>query len=107
MSVASDRSVWQYPQRANCAPNGSSAVGAALLLGQWWHAAQLLHTARSLHPHRASWTAWLREIPVSESHACKLVRISRAGLASPTLSYRAAYALTVKNRGGKKIRDAA
>jgi len=101
--VASDRAIWHTScQRTNYAQGGPGAVGAALLLGQWWRAAELLHEARGMYPHRAAWTAWLSEIPVSESHAANLVRCYRAGVATPALTVRAAIALLADDRGRKK-----
>lgn len=102
-SLQSNRSIWHdSTQWANCAQEESSAIGSALLLGHWWTAAQLLSDARSLHPHRASWTAWLGEIPLSEPHASNLVRLYRAGLATPSLPIRDALALLADSKAVKE-----
>jgi hypothetical protein len=94
VNVASDRSAWHHsPPRANCAQEESSRIGSALLLGHWWEAAQRLVEARSGYPSRSAWIAWLGEIPISESHASNLMRLHRAGLATPAFIVRDALAL--------------
>lgn len=106
--MQSNRSSWHdSAQWASCAQEESSAIGSALLLGEWWEAAQLLQTARTEHTSRTSWTAWLRGIPISESHACRLVKIAEAGLATSTQSYRHAYAATRQKRRWEKGADPA
>lgn len=79
--------------RAACALELESRAGAALLLGEWWVLAGLLIEARGLYPHRAAWTAWLSGIPLSEAHASNLMRLYRAGLATPSLTFTSAIRL--------------
>jgi hypothetical protein len=74
------------------------AVRTALFNGEWWNAAEPLLEAKRAGDwiEYGSWTAYCEHLPMSRSHAHKIMACGKAGYATPGAALRVEYQRCVK-----------